>query len=139
MKSAPWIIIGGLIAWFLLRKARTISSLQFVPLDISLSGGSLNLVIGVQNPTSNPLTLRSLIGGLYVDGQRVARISDFTTQIVQPNAETPVMINVAPDLFGLVSGVVNAIKNGLPTTNHMQLQATANIDNQPFAVKTDFT
>jgi LEA14-like dessication related protein len=140
MKGSTILLLaaGGALLYFLYTKIRTVTNLSFVPRGVSSSGAGLLLTVGVQNPTSTPVTLRSIVGNLFIDGNPVANVSDFSTAVIAANAETPIQILVQPDLYGIVSSVVSTIKNGLPSNSQISLQGTANIDNSAMPVNTKF-
>lgn len=141
MKGSTLLLlgVGGAVLYYLLKKGRALTSLEFVPRNISFGSGALQLVLGVQNPTSTPLTLRSLVGGVFVNNNRVADISNFTTMVIGPNAETDLTLNIQPDIFGMVNDIISTVSNGFPPNQSIELRATVNVDNNALPVTTKFS
>jgi hypothetical protein len=137
MKNTPLYLLGGAaLVWFLTR-ASTINNLNFVPRGLSFIGSSVQVVIGVQNPTSNSLTLRSVVASLIVNGNTFGNVSDFQPVILAANSETPVALIFSPSLFGIADSVVSALQSG-STSISANLQGTANLDNNALPININF-
>jgi len=107
------LILGGAAAIWLLFKANTAQSLQFQPTGASWDGGSLQVQIGVINPTAGDLTLNSLSGTLSVNGKNVGIValpSGDLPKVIAPNTTTPVILQYMPNYLGLLFTLLNQLK-----------------------------
>lgn len=140
MKSSViFLLIGGGIILWLLTKAQSIGSLNFVPRGLSTSSGAVLVQLGIQNPTSNQITLRSLVGSLIVNGSNVGDVSNFTTTTIQPNSETGIIVRVTPNYLGLASGLLNSIEDFGATQLTASLQGSANVEGQTLPLQIRLT
>lgn len=106
------LLIGGVVALWVLSKAHTGQNLQFQPLAANWDGGALQVQIGVLNPTNDSLQLNSIAGQLYVNGTAVGTVSNFVPTTIQPNQQTPITLRYVPSIFGAVTAILNQITNG---------------------------
>jgi LEA14-like dessication related protein len=111
MNDGVWIGLGIVGLW-LYSKAHTGTSLQFVPLGASWSGGALQVDIGVQNPTNDTLQLNSLAGSVFVNGTIIGNVSDFTPRLITANQQTAIQLTYTPNLLGTAAAILNQVNNG---------------------------
>lgn len=137
MKNTAAYLLGGAALVYLLTRASTINNLNFVPRGLSFIGSSIRVVIGVQNPTSASLTLRSVSGSLIVNGNTFGNVSDFQPAILAANSETPVALIFSPSLFGIADTVITALEDG-STAISASLQGIANLDNNALPINVNF-
>lgn len=139
-KNLLLIAAAAIAGWYFWTRSATLNSLQFIPTGIGVQGAAVNLTIGVQNPTANPLTLSSLIGSLSISGSPVGNVSDFTPVVIQPNSQTNINVLITPNVFGIAAGAINMIdgnegESGLNAT----LSGTANVNGIPLPVNIAFS
>ena len=133
------LIAGAVLAGvYYLTKIRLLSSLQFVPRGVSLGAGAMKFQIGVQNPSSSGITLNSIFGKIYIDGFPVGDIAAVLQQTIKGNSETVIPISITPDFFGSVGLMVQNITSGYQVPKSIELQASANVDNNIIPVKLQF-
>lgn len=134
------LLVGaGLAAWYILSRYNTASSLNFVPKGIAVVGGAVQLVLGVQNPTSNGLNFDSLSGTVSVNGTALGNAASFTPAYIAPNAESDIVILVTPSFLGLANGILNTVQNGLTSGIQAVLTGTVNVNNTPFPINLNFS
>jgi len=107
------LILGGAVALWLLSKANTAQSLQFQPTGASWDGGSLQVQIGVLNPTAGDLTLNALSGSLAVNGNNVGIVGlppGDLPKVIAPQTTTPVILQYTPNYLGLLFTLLNDLK-----------------------------
>ena len=140
MKNRDLLIFGavGVALWWIFGKAHAISTLIFIPRGVSFNSGAMQIQVGVQNPTSAPLSLRSIAGSVYMNGNPIGNLSDFQSQLIAPNQETVVNISVAPNVFGLAQLAVSALKDGISSAS-FSVSGYANVDNNTFPVNFNFS
>jgi LEA14-like dessication related protein len=133
------LIAGAVIAGvYYLTKLRALTSLQFVPRGVSLASGAMKFQVGVQNPSSSAITLNSLFGKILIDGFAVGDVAAVIQQSIKGNSETVIPISITPDFFGSVGLLVQNITSGYQVPKSIELQASANIDNNIIPVKLQF-
>lgn len=139
MKTSDLLLLGavGFGAWYLLRKTHAISTLVFFPRGVGFSNGAMQITVGVQNPTNTPLTLKSIAGTVFLNGDAVGNISSFMTQVIQPNQETPIQLNVAPNVFGLALFAGGTLAHGLDDVS-FSVTGYANVDQNTFPLNFNF-
>lgn len=120
------LIALGIAGLWLYSKAHTGTSLQFVPLGASWSGGALQVDIGVQNPTNDSLQLTSLAGSVYVNGTIAGNVSDFTPRLIAANQQTPIELTYTPNILGTAAAIFNQFNNGGGI--QIAVQGTANVN-----------
>lgn len=131
------IIIGAFIAYLLYSKVNTGASLQFLPLGASWNGGTLQIQVGVQNPTNGSLSLTSLAATAYVNGTASGNLSDFTPALIAPNAQTPIVLNFQPSIIGIAQDVVSELNSQGAMT--IAVKGTANVNGVALPVNLNFT
>lgn len=114
--------IVGLVAAGLLLMKKGAATLGYYiqKVGISIDGFTpiLRLDVGVQNPSNQSFTIRSIAGSVTVDGQPVGTVSMFETIVVAPVSQAiiPVYIRLSP--LAIVSDLVSIITkgSGIPKT-----------------------
>lgn len=136
MKTNTLLIWGivGLIAYTVYTTTRAIGGLIFLPRGINFNGGSIQIVMGVQNPSMLPVPISSFAGNLLLNNNVVGAVSNFTPIVIAPNQETNITLTVSPNVFGIANGVIDAIRNGAPDTYSAELQGTVNVNGFLFAI-----
>lgn len=125
-------LIGG---YYLLTRARALSTLNFVMRGIGFGGGGVQVNVGVQNPTSTPLTLSSIYGNIIApDGTSIGNFSSFYQQQIAPNAETPVLLTITGNVVGILAEAVNALTGGSNISGHYKVEGFANVNGSAFPV-----
>ena len=137
MDDGVLLLLGAGALW-LSAKARTGKKLQFLPTGVDISGGGLAVAVGVQNPTNTSLTLNSFAGQVYINGVASGNVSDFTARIIQPNAQTEVVLNLVPSLFGGIQDILNLVTGSGPDGLALALKGTANVNGIPVPVNLTF-
>jgi hypothetical protein len=135
LKTNTIILLGvlGAIGYFLYSRARAVGGLIFLPRGLSAGSGSIQIMMGVQNPSDVPVPISSFAGNLVVNGSAIGAVSDFVPTVIAPNSETQITLNVAPNIFGVVNGAINMIKNGTQQFKAV-LQGTVNVGGALFSI-----
>jgi LEA14-like dessication related protein len=141
LKTSDLLIIGAIAAagYYLLNKSRAVGTLIFVPRGVSFGGGGMQVTIGVQNPTNTPLTLSSIFGTVFLNGDSIGNISDSIQQVINPNQETPVVINLTPNLLGLTKLAAGTLQGGTLSDLSFTVTGYANVDQNTFPVNFNFS
>jgi hypothetical protein len=128
------LVVAAVVGYWAYTRYGTVTNLQFVPRGIGLGGAGFDVTLGVQNTSSYPLQYNSFAGTLSINGSVVANVQDFTAAQIAPNAETPLRINVSPNLVGLASQVLSQVQNGYQGIQSAVLNGVANIGGQQYPV-----
>jgi LEA14-like dessication related protein len=135
------LVIGAVAvaAWYFFTRASSLNSLVFVPKGMGVQGIGVNLVLGVQNPTNNPLTLASLAGSLIVNGAAIGNVSDFQQTTIAANSETDINVLITPNVFGVAAGAIDALEGNETSNISAALQGTANVNGVALPVNVTFS
>jgi LEA14-like dessication related protein len=137
MKNVIWIALAA-GAVLLYTRIRALTNLQFVARNIGFGGGGIQLQVGVQNPTSTDLTLKSIFGQFIVNGSPVGNVSSSYQQIVKGNSETTVLVTISPDIFGSVGLLVNQLQTGVTAPETIELRGQANVNDNIVPLRLTF-
>ncbi len=139
MSSKSLVTLGilGYAAYYLYSRYIVGSGLNFVPRGLNFNGLTATVNIGVQNPSSNALTLNSFVGNLYINGSNFGPVSSFATTVIQPNSETVIPVNVSPNILGIASQTAEIIQNGFDGLTG-ELKGTANVNGAPLPIDINF-
>lgn len=135
MNTATTIAISAaaFIFYSLLRKGQALGQLVFHPHSIKgikMDGITpvMTLGLAIQNTSNQSFTLKSIAGELWANNYLVGNIASFDPQTINANSEAVVYIKARMSLLGLVSDIINAIKNKT-WKQTLELNSVANIDN----------
>ena len=84
--------------------------------------------MGVQNPSSQSAKLTSIAGNVYLNDKYFANFSNFTSQDINANSESDILLIASPNLLGTASIIRDFIKNRGKGQINVKLEGTANID-----------
>jgi hypothetical protein len=132
MKKTFFWIIGGVAVWYLIKKATLLNKIQFYLNKAKVSGSLFRPVIQleyiIENPTNNTAELKSIVGEVFVNDQFVARFSKFGSQTIDPNAQSPLLINAVPVLTGVFSAVKDLLTQPAGSGVRVRTTGTANVN-----------
>lgn len=139
MRNPILILMAAAAALFFVGRAGLRSRLSFRLLGVKLRGSILQPVLdislGVQNPTRQRATLRSIVADLTIDGKFIANVSFFGETVIKPIGETPVSISARPSLTGAFSSVADILTREGGTKAVALLKGSANIDGITYPVE----
>jgi LEA14-like dessication related protein len=73
--------------------------------------------ITIQNPTKESFTVSSLTGDIFVNNTLIGQISDFTDEMINPNSESKISVDVPLSLNGVADQISSMINNRNVTMN----------------------
>lgn len=88
----------------------------------------MTLGLAIQNTSNQSFTLQSLAGEVYANKYLIGNVGTFSAQTIHPNSETVIYIDCRLSLLGIVTDILNAIRNKT-FSQTIELESTANIDN----------
>lgn len=125
-------MIGGVAIFYLIKKATLLNRIQFYLNKAKLSGSLFRPVIQleyvIENPTNNSAELKSVVGEVYVNDQFVARFSKFGSQTIDPNAQSPLLINAVPVVTGVFSAIKDLLTQPSGSGVRVRTTGTANVN-----------
>jgi LEA14-like dessication related protein len=128
MKNGGLLLAAaGIAAYFLWQKSQAIGSLNFIPRGVGIGGGGIILQLGIQNPSSTPLSLNSFVGNLLVNGGASGNVTSFQPVTIAPNSETVVPVYISPNVFGVFNTAMNMINSGSTSGLSLVLDGSANV------------
>jgi hypothetical protein len=132
MKKTFLWLIGGVAIFYLIKKATLLNRIQFYLNKAKLSGSLFRPVIQleyvIENPTNNSAELKSVVGEVYVNDQFVARFSKFGSQTIDPNAQSPLLINAVPVVTGVFSAIKDLLTQPSGSGVRVRTTGTANVN-----------
>lgn len=79
------------------------------------SGFSLPPILAVftlQNPTSTQVTINSIVGDIYVNGEDVANVTEFNKLIIKGNSQNDLTVNVHVGVLSAAKLLLNYFNTG---------------------------
>lgn len=127
------LILGGtIVALFLFGRGRLASHVNVVLRGLNFSGGlrrpRFTLRFGVQNPTGQAATVRSIVGQVMANGRTIADVSGFQPMRIGPNSESIITVNADPQGLGVVQTILALIKEKGKEAVGFQFSGTINVD-----------
>jgi hypothetical protein len=130
MKQSIFWIIGGAAVIYLLSRASFAKKANFIFKSISPSGTILSpriiVTMLVQNPTNQNLTVKSVVGSLYINDEYLSNVSSFGDQIISANSESELKITARPSAIGIFKSLKNLLKSKGSIT--AKFTGTANVE-----------
>jgi len=127
------LILGGtVVALFLLGRGRLASHINVVFRGLNFTGGlrrpRFTLRFGVQNPTSQAATVRSIVGQVLTNGRAVADVSGFQPIRIGPNSESIVTVNADPAGVGIAQTIIELLRKKDRERMSFEFSGTVNVD-----------
>lgn len=127
------LLIGGaLVALYLIGRTRLATNIKVLFRGLSFGGGlrkpSISLRFGVQNPTDQTATVRSIVGQVDANGRTVADVSGFQALTVGPNTESVLTVQAQPAAVGIVQTVAEFLRQKERGPVRVTFTGTANVD-----------
>lgn len=127
------LLIGGaLVALYLIGRTRLATNVKVLFRGLSFGGGlrkpSISLRFGVQNPTDQTATVRSIVGQVDANGRTVADVSGFQALQVGPNTESILTVQAQPATVGIVQTVAEFLRQKERGPVRVTFTGTANVD-----------
>ena len=127
------LAVGGLFAFSLIRKAQAGKNLQVIfrtlrvlkPTGIALP--TIQAIFTIQNPSSQQITINSLVGELLLNGKLLSNLSNFEKIIVPGNNQVDLPINIRIGLIDVISNVISLLKQKGKVT--AQFEGNVNAEN----------
>ena len=131
MRNLLWIG-GALVALYLIGRTRLATNVKVLFRGLSFGGGlrkpSISLRFGVQNPTDQTATVRSIVGQVDANGRTVADVSGFQALQVGPNTESILTVQAQPAAVGIVQTVAEFLRQKERGPVRVTFTGTANVD-----------
>jgi LEA14-like dessication related protein len=134
MKNLLLFLGAGAIAYFLIRKKRLATVLQYSIEAISIKGTKIFLKLGLLNPTGTPANFNSFVGTFFIKGTQVATVENFNKTRIAPNSKTTIDFTISPSGLGILQTISKLLKKGGLKNLSAQLKGTANVDSVNFPV-----
>ena len=134
MKTLPIVLltVGGLVLLDKLSYFGAASRLHYTLASINpvYNGAQpiLQLVIGIQNPTSQTFTVQAITGDVLLNGTYVGSVQAFQQTIIAHLAQTSLPVSVALSLSGLVSDIISLFTGSAGQSIAAEFQGTVNVD-----------
>ena len=131
MKKPILWILGGAAALYFLARYSFSQKANFVLQSIKPGGSLLSprilITFAVQNPTNQRITVKSVVGSIYVDDKFLANVSSYGDQTIQPNAESLFTITARPSVVGVFQSFKELFTQPLGNIE-IRFSGSANVD-----------
>ena len=129
-KTIFWIVGGAAALYFLARysfgkKANFI--LQSVKPGGTVFSPLVTIKLLVQNPTNQRVTIKSIVGSIYVADKFLAYISSYGDQVIEGNAESVLTLTARPTAFGVFQSLKQLVSQPIGQIE-IRFSGTANVD-----------
>ena len=129
-KQILWIVGGAAALYFLARYSfsrKATFILQSIKPGGSLLSPRVLITFSVQNPTNQRITVKSVVGSVYVSDKFLANVTSYGDQTIQPNAESLFTITARPTAIGVFQSLKNLITQPLGNIQ-IRFSGSANVD-----------
>ena len=130
-------------AYYFFRLKRAGENIKVNLANVSIRKGSglslptIKIDFEVQNPTNMPVSLKGVVGDVYINGQYLANVSNLSNIQIKPNASTIYSVDVKAGLTDAISTVINLLKKksaGEKTGLTMTADLNVNVNDVLFPV-----
>ena len=131
IKALIGVGVGAAILLYLVgrKKLSGSATFSFEKFKVDLKKKAIIITLGVNNPTSQSLTINSIVGNLSLSGKVVAAVETFVKTNVMPNAKTLIDLTVKPSLVGLAQTVLALAKKTQKAADlKMKFVGNGNVD-----------
>ena len=122
-----FLLIGGAIAYFY-GKRKLQQSIQFSFESIKLSGTKIIVRLGMLNPSGSSANLNSIVGSLFVKGNEVATVENFTKVKITAKSKSFIDLTITPSGLGILTTIKTLTKKGGLKNLSAEFKGNANID-----------
>lgn len=124
-------ILGGAAALYFLARYSFSRKANFILQSIKPSGTLLAprvlITFAVQNPTNQRITVKSVVGSVFVDDKQLANVSSFGDQTIQPNSESMFTVTARPSAIGVFQSLKQLVTQPIGNIQ-IRFSGTANVD-----------
>lgn len=124
-------VVGGAAALYFLARYSFSQKANFMLRNVKPSGTitqpTVTVEIAVQNPTNQRITVKSIVGSLYVEGKYLANMSSFGDQVITGNSESILKLTARPSALGVFQSIKVLFNTPLKDLD-IRFTGSANID-----------
>lgn len=111
---SPILLLGAAFLFYQYTKKQAVVNRYYAGIRVQIAsarqvGNDIVVTFRIQNPNSNTVVIRSLVGDVFINGGKVGNAGSFQTINVLGNAETYVPINVRINALQSVAVLANMI------------------------------
>lgn len=128
MKTANVLLLAGaaFVAWEAFHAVEAVNDINVVFSGVDIKNlNNIVVKIIVQNVTNTGITVNSMTGNLFLDGNQIASLSDFTPRDVVPNGQTEIDVTVSPSWLSLPGNIMSLISQ---TGNILNFEAVGHVN-----------
>jgi LEA14-like dessication related protein len=125
------LVIAGLLVFARASTAGAASQLNYVIDSVKVDFRGIfkvqvDVIIGIQNPTSTGFTVNSLSGNISINGYSFGNVSNFTSTYITPNSQTLYTVTLQVPTVNIPGAVLTVLQDfkGI----RVDLDATVNVD-----------
>lgn len=141
-KNILWIIGGAIAVYFVSRYAGFLKKANFYLQSVK-PGGTITqpkiiVMLGVDNPTNQTITIKSIVGNVFVEGDLLAIVNSFGDQKIAANSSSTINVTAKPTAIGVFKTLKRLITQPIPGTK-IEFDGTANVDGINVPIKQSIT
>ena len=112
---------AGLLWWWVSGKKKAASLLNIDLSAASLTNGggiipNVKLTFTASNPTNTPISVKSILGNVYVNSTQIATVSDFSGFTIPSNGSQQFSTTVTPNVVSALSSLTSLMSSGTQIT-----------------------
>ncbi len=100
---------------------------------VRIRGNEVQFDLSVNNPNDKPLTIKSVVGLVYMNNIPVGEVSNYGNTIITPNAETVIPLAVKLRTIAVITYLLNAIQ-GKKLGQAFIFKGAVNVNGTPLKV-----
>lgn len=132
MKNGNLVVIGAIaiVAIAIASRKKAAGLLNYFISGVAIRWDGvvpiMRIDLGIQNPSNQDFTIKSLVGNVTANGYQIANVSAFDTVQVKAASQVIYPIYLRLSFIGVVADIVNLITTGNGTTQSISFKGTVN-------------
>lgn len=102
---------------------------------LRFEGNRLIVPLIVSNPNSEDITVRSVVGEAWFNGNKVGNVEMFDTVVVKANKKTTIDLNVRLMALNIVDAILDMYNEKGAGNVEIGFTGTVNVDNKPMPIQ----
>lgn len=133
---------GAFLLYTLQRKSQVARSVQFSfdKLSVSLKNKTIQFVMGILNPASGSVLVKSVVGQIYFNEKSIASVETFQPITIEGNKKTQLNLLIRPSGVGIFQLIIDFIKlkqSNQRASANIVFKGFANVDNVTMPISTE--
>lgn len=133
---------GAFLLYTLQRKSQVARSVQFSfdKLSVSIKNKTIQFVMGILNPASGSILVKSVVGQIMFNNKSIASIETFEPITIEGNKKTQINLIIKPSGMGIFQLLIDFYKikqAGQKASANIVFKGFANVDNVTMPISSE--